>query len=345
MTVKVTKPAVNLREKLAELQKPSGVAGEAMLRAETPQEQFNLIGAGRKNLVINGGFDVWQRGTSWASVTSGYYADRWNVVRSHTVGVDRVSCDLDGFKYAHRTTNVTAGVPTLYHNVENTGQFYEGQTLTLSFWLRASEVQRLRSGRTYDGSTFVTNYHSFYTSTEWKYYSFTITPTSDWAGTETFFGVQVFASDGVDMSAGSWIEVTGVQLELGKVATPFEHRSYGEELALCQRYYYKISSEVGGNRAVIGTGSTYQNDGNFYVPVRFPVTMRSAPTVTNSVASDFLVRNGASTAVVAVGLQGNTAPHGANLIFDTAATTAAKEAAWVETNVTTSAAINFDAEL
>ena len=44
MAVKFTKPEINVREKLAELDKPSGIAGEAMLRAETPQEQFNLIG-------------------------------------------------------------------------------------------------------------------------------------------------------------------------------------------------------------------------------------------------------------------------------------------------------------
>ena len=54
MTVKITKPEIDIREKLTELNKPSGIAGEAMLRAETPQEQFNLIGAGRKNLIING---------------------------------------------------------------------------------------------------------------------------------------------------------------------------------------------------------------------------------------------------------------------------------------------------
>ena len=52
MTVKITKPEINVREKLNELKKPTGVAGEAMLRAETPQEQFNLIGAGRIDDVI-----------------------------------------------------------------------------------------------------------------------------------------------------------------------------------------------------------------------------------------------------------------------------------------------------
>ena len=61
MTVNITKPAINLRSELADLRKPSGVAGEAMLRAETPQEQFNLIGAGRRNLIINGAMTIDQR--------------------------------------------------------------------------------------------------------------------------------------------------------------------------------------------------------------------------------------------------------------------------------------------
>ena len=62
MTVNVTRDAINVREKLAELDKPTGIAGEAMLRAETPQEQFNLIGAGRRNLIINGENKISQRG-------------------------------------------------------------------------------------------------------------------------------------------------------------------------------------------------------------------------------------------------------------------------------------------
>ena len=81
MTVKVTKPSINVREELADLKKPSGTAGEAMLRAETPQEQFNLIGAGRKNLVINGAMEVAQRSTSvTGSTTNGAIlsVDRFN---------------------------------------------------------------------------------------------------------------------------------------------------------------------------------------------------------------------------------------------------------------------------
>ena len=69
MAVKFTKPEINVREKLAELDKPSGIAGEAMLRAETPQEQFNLIGAGRRNLLINGGFESGKEETIHQLVT------------------------------------------------------------------------------------------------------------------------------------------------------------------------------------------------------------------------------------------------------------------------------------
>ena len=98
MAVKFTKPEINVREKLAELDKPSGIAGEAMLRAETPQEQFNIIGAGRRNLLINGDFQVSQRGdyTTAASANVSYFVDRWytdvanavSVNRQHITGID-----------------------------------------------------------------------------------------------------------------------------------------------------------------------------------------------------------------------------------------------------------------
>ena len=81
MTVKITKPALNIREELSDLKKPSGVAGEAMLRAKTPQEQFALISAGRKNLLINGAMSIDQRNSGSAISSLGqwstYTLDRW----------------------------------------------------------------------------------------------------------------------------------------------------------------------------------------------------------------------------------------------------------------------------
>ena len=81
MTIKISKSEVNLREKIGELDNTSSVAGESMLRANTTQEQFNLIGAGRRNLIINGDFRFSQRGdyTSTTTLTNSatYYLDRW----------------------------------------------------------------------------------------------------------------------------------------------------------------------------------------------------------------------------------------------------------------------------
>ena len=70
-------------------------------------------------------------------------------------------------------------------------------------------------------------------------------------------------------------EFTGVQLEVGPVATPFEHRSFGDELRRCQRYYHRITAGGQYGRFANGqcTGST---ESQYFV--QFPVTMRAAPT-------------------------------------------------------------------
>ena len=77
----------------------------------------------------------------------------------------------------------------------------------------------------------------------------------------------------------STLELTGVQLEVGSVATDFEHRSFGEELALCQRYYqrWKGHSDHNGIGAGRGNGTT-----GVFVGVNLIKCMRAAPSVTNS---------------------------------------------------------------
>ena len=84
-----------------------------------------------------------------------------------------------------------------------------------------------------------------------------------------------FANLGIGGSTDDVWQITGVQLELGNTATPFEHRSYADELARCQRYYYKKAE---GNAKDLGSG-TYYTANLFAFSVSFPVTMRAAPTL------------------------------------------------------------------
>jgi hypothetical protein len=77
--------------------------------------------------------------------------------------------------------------------------------------------------------------------------------------------------------------ITGLQMEVGSVATPFEHRSFGEELALCQRYFYQF---VKGNDLPMGIGF-YIAANQLRLGVYFPTTMRAPPSVVTSNVAHF----------------------------------------------------------
>ena len=80
-----------------------------------------------------------------------------------------------------------------------------------------------------------------------------------------------------DSTSNEWY-VTGIQIEAGSQATPFEHRSLGEELALCQRYFHKQGGSAYYNIATITNYTT----GAMLGTIRHPVEMRAAPSVTKS---------------------------------------------------------------
>ena len=85
------------------------------------------------------------------------------------------------------------------------------------------------------------------------------------------------------------VKLTGLQVELGEKATPFEHRSFGDELRRCQRYYYKITP---GDTGGVGTGiHNATSQATIFIP--YQVAMRSGPTAveSSSTATDFDIRN------------------------------------------------------
>ena len=254
MAVKFTKPEINVREKLAELDKPSGIAGEAMLRAETVAEQRALIGAGRRNLVMNGGFDVWQRGTTVTKTSNTYQnftADRWSAYFGGTYTQEQTTLpNGDYVDYFKGVLGTTGGNRININNfIENGNRIISGKYVTISFWLKTSVIDnqvnvklQTTNGSNFSSYILLANRY-IETSTSWKKYEITLKCNDDIANVGARPHV-LLEIDGVD---GSWangttFELAQVQLEFGKVATPFEHRSYGEELALCQRYYYKINS-------------------------------------------------------------------------------------------------------
>jgi hypothetical protein len=290
-----------------------------MLRAETPQEQFNLIGAGRKNLIFNGAMQVAQRGTSATTFAYGT-VDRFkptegstsSLAITQTKDTNAPSGFSNSLKITVNTAETMSGSKQLavFHAIEaqNLQQLGYGtsdaQSITVSFWVKSS-VTGTYCLSLYEnddnrniGATYTIN-----SANSWEYKTITFPPdtvgvidNNTGGGLETYF----FLSIGPDRKSAdntSWAtwsaarfgygqvadvagttnatwQITGVQLEAGKVATPFEHRSYGEELALCQRYYQKMYYGAGANNA--GYSNSY---GTWHAT---SVPMRAAPSVSGT---------------------------------------------------------------
>jgi len=100
-------------------------------------------------------------------------------------------------------------------------------------------------------------------------------------------------------------DVTGVQLEVGSVATPFEHRSYGDELARCQRYLFRVQGNT-SDRKMIGAGYARDGDDSLCI-VHLPVPMRAPnQTITESEITVLFRTTGVSVSLVAAQNPGET---------------------------------------
>jgi hypothetical protein len=183
------------------------------------------------------------------------------------------------------------------------------KTVTLSFWVRSSVTGTFGGVFNNDGSARSYPYtYSISSADTWEYKTVTIAgdTSGTWLSTNGV-GIQLRWAFGMGStyagSAGSWsantyfgasgcvnlistlnatFYITGVQLEVGSVATEFERRPYGTEFMLCQRYY----QHYGGSGSTGGTGYAYEYDGLYgsstgsglVISFPFPVVMRAAPT-------------------------------------------------------------------
>ena len=304
MVVKVSKPEINLREKLSEVDKPSGVAGQAMLAAETPQEQFNMIGAGRRNLLINASFDVSQRGnfnvsasgSAWTSASgvATYGVDRWyaygNGITTSTQVQQVYLPTGEEVKSLKCTATSASGSSFLHPAQQIEPQFWmEGKTFTLSAWVRTT-IPGLKLRMCDTVSCFLLG-DEIPSDGQWHYVTGTGT-----MGTNLNYSAscQFQAAFGFGpVASGEYVEFAKPQMELGKVATPFEYRHYPEELTLCQRYYEHSNGSSnppvnGADTTSYGAGATslaplalwHNASAQGRACVDFKVVKRAEPTMT-----------------------------------------------------------------
>ena len=230
--------------------------------------------AGRKNLIINGGFDVWQRGTSFTPVVNETYtADRWFSYRSLTsLSTITKRTDATGVPFINyiRGDNSIDSNTTWYQLTQRIEDYQHllSKTVTLSFYIRASQSvsdMRIATNAGVTSSLFAL-------TTNWVKQEITLALGTGTVVSNGYLEIKLDKTTS-EMPANTSIDVAQVQLELGSVATDFEHRSYGEELQLCQRFYQKTDTFAHFNL------TRYKgNSGNAYNSFKLACTMRSTPT-------------------------------------------------------------------
>jgi hypothetical protein len=251
--------------------------------------------AGFRNKIINGGFDVWQRGTSFTFNSSGgYTADRFNM-SSGTGGVAVISrqtftpgqTDVPGNpKYYMQIQHTTdGGTPAnLDTRIEDVNTF-SGQNATFSFYGKVSSGTAVWTPRlvqffgTGGSAVNVTMASDITLTTSWQRFTVTFAVPSTSGKT---IGEGNYLRP--DIYRGTTGVVTyhfaNVQFEAGTVATPFEYRPIGTETSLCERYYEVIGGTSTAGITIGGVATAGSQA--FYFPYSFRTTKRTTPTLSKT---------------------------------------------------------------
>ena len=291
------------------------------------------------NLVHNGEFAIWQRGTTAIYMNQNkYLADRFKAMSSsdgngsihqHTNVPTVAQTGGSEFAYSLRINCTTADTSlsaghyiTINHRIEGRDLRHLGfgssgtRYVTLSFW------QRSPSG-TYHVSFRNANYNQYYLAAytaadnTWEKHEITLpVRTAGTWSTDHSMGLDIQWSLGCGSNnsggtVGSWsggsshagsnqknfydtvgndFYLTGVQFEKGSIATPFEHKSYGEDLRQCQRYFFTITPPVGFINATEDLGMGFASSANeVQFPIKFPVEMRATPSIEQVPGSNYFL--------------------------------------------------------
>ncbi len=268
-----------------------------------------------QQLLMNAGFDVWQRNTTFTFNDDTYSADRWNLL-TETNGAWTCARDTDvpagiGMTYSAKFSNVTLNNQcALVQFIENVDAVkFQGKTVTLSFYAKTNttEIANLRAAIlswtgtadsltsdvigtwASDGTnpTWATSYTEENVATNkaltssWQ--RFTITGILLDTASITNLAIVIWVDDGT-IAATDDFYITGIMVNGGSVALPYQPKSFNDELRACQRYYEKsynytvvpaTNSQLGQVQLVSRVADT--NDRMF---VKFSVTKRTTPSVT-----------------------------------------------------------------
>ena len=278
--------------------------------------------SGFKNKIINGNFGIWQRVTSLAAAvqTNAFLADRWaenstgSTIAASQQAFTLGQADVPGEPtYFHRSVVSSvagaANYAVLQQRIEGVRTF-AGQTVTVSFYAKADVAipmaidlnQNFGTGGTPSAQVDSIGAQKFNLTTAWQKFTATITVPSiagKTLGTNNndFLELTFWFDAGTNFATRSatlgqqsgTFDISLVQIENGSVATPFEHRPFGTELALCQRYYWK------GLPVLALNYPAYTADAVGSWIVAFPVQMRVTPTTESDFTGAALAGTNAPT--------------------------------------------------
>jgi hypothetical protein len=250
--------------------------------------QWNGLAASGGNAIINGAFDIWQRGTSF-NTNGAFAADRWSTeFNGGAVATSRQvfspnELPISGFGednfYARVATSgqSTSGHLTIFQQKIESVRTLANQTVTLSFYAKsnsgtpkiATEFEQIFGSGGSPSSPVVTYAGQSTISTTWTRYSVTVTLPSlsgKTIGTndDDSLRLRLWLSAGSDFNSrtgsigiqNNTIDIWGVQVEAGPTANAFRRNanSLEGELAACQRYYYRYNAVTTGDYLGLGSG-------------------------------------------------------------------------------------------